>query len=222
MDDDEGRVKDLLQQYVDHAALRLSTEPSDALDADLLARLQRLKATPNPPPAILVDTDGLQPDLAERLAALKKGPSKPPLPEIIKEKDPSTPPVPEIIKKKGPSTPPAPEIIKTAKLSNPNTIVKEMHEGDAFEVEKLLESVRDCVRLEKSGAPKSSYDNNSDEDVSDSEVDHIVEWAKDASVLEEDETDDTLDNTLDADLPTTPTAGHSSPRKKKVSRWKFW
>ena len=225
-DDDHDRVRELLEQYGDEALLKLrvplmasssSSSASFEVAVDnnkhdaLFARFQRLKAPPptprssntnpnatipngtipnviEPSPAplnsssILDDPDEvLDSDLAARLAALKTtGFSKNqpgfPNPNTVGLGSQNHP---------GSRNPDAPSLA----VGN-----------DGDDVEKLLASVADLVRLEKkksggsnfsSGYKHSSFrtmemhhDDDDDDSNSESEVNLIVDWAKDAARLD--------------------------------------
>eukprot|EP00250_Pteridium_aquilinum_P000543 c10615_g3_i1 orf=3-443(-) len=127
----------------------------DSLDARLLARFQRLKEEGHAAHPRQEDSEVLGSHLANRLAALK---------------------------------PPQTHITETRKQENWGLPAgRRGPTSDALEVDKLLESISDEVRLHKSEAPTHHHgpdDESSDSDVDDSDVDNIIEWAKDAAALD--------------------------------------
>lgn len=134
-DDEREKVKELLQQCGDEAALELVTTES-CLEAGLLARFQRLKE------------GGKDPHVPSRLAALSSS------------------------------------VMSPSQMASSSPKIT----SAASEVKKLLESMSDQVRLEKStlSTHSSSSDktfHSSEEEGFDFEVDKIVEWAKDAAAL---------------------------------------
>ncbi|MCO5607640.1 hypothetical protein L7F22_061838 [Adiantum nelumboides] len=197
---DEEKVKEMLEQCSDEAALHLlSTDCATGLEGHLLARFERLKE------------------------AGKGGGEKGHVasPGVVLAASPSL------------MMPPS-QAEATTSRSSPSSATSD--------VDRLLDSMSDKVRLEKltpSSAHFCGHDQTSDcseEEMSDSEVDKVIEWAKDAAVLDSQEEDEdewakdaaVLDSQEeDEDQPgqidhkITP-APQELKNKTKASRWKFW
>ncbi|KAH7282345.1 hypothetical protein KP509_35G026200 [Ceratopteris richardii] len=212
-DEEDAKVRELLEQFNDEAVLRLSAPARSCLDSSLLERFERLKSGGRSH----TEKEGGQSHAEKggQSHSRKEGGQSHTRKEEVTFRDPNLASRLDVLKA---SLNPSSQAVPVSPERN----------SDASEIEKLLQSMRDQISLEKVSLPQRCRDDtrslhsSSDEEISDSEVDKVLEWAKDAAVLDPDEEEEELEDPVPTETSSTVPETDDPKHKKRANRWKFW